>query len=89
MTNFTKDPQATLDYSIDWSDWLSGDTIINSVWTVPVELQSSRLSEFNTTQTVVWLEGGEENITYQVKNTITTAGGRVDERTMTVKVANK
>ena len=25
MTTFTKDPDALLDYSIDWSKWLAGD----------------------------------------------------------------
>ena len=29
---FTKDPDAVLDYSVDWSLWLAGDTISSSEW---------------------------------------------------------
>ena len=28
---FTKDPNAVLDYSVDWAKWLDGDTIATSV----------------------------------------------------------
>ena len=29
---FTKDPDAVLDYSVDWSLWLAGDQISSSEW---------------------------------------------------------
>ena len=29
---FTKDPDAVLDYSVDWSLWLAGDEISSSEW---------------------------------------------------------
>ena len=29
---FTKDPDAVLDYSVDWSLWLAGDEISTSEW---------------------------------------------------------
>ena len=38
MSRFTKDPDATLDYKVDWSSWLVDDTISGSQWIVPAEL---------------------------------------------------
>lgn len=29
---FTKDPHAVLDYTVDWTRWLAGDTIATSAW---------------------------------------------------------
>ena len=29
---FTKDPDAVLDYSVDWTLWLAGDQISTSEW---------------------------------------------------------
>jgi len=34
MTTFIKDPDAVLDYSVDWSKWLAGDQIQTSAWSV-------------------------------------------------------
>ena len=34
MTTFLKDPDAVLDYSVDWSKWLAGDQIETSTWFV-------------------------------------------------------
>ncbi|MBK8246576.1 MAG: hypothetical protein IPK85_04130 [Gemmatimonadetes bacterium] len=31
----TKDPDAVLDYSIAWDEWLDGDTIASATWTGP------------------------------------------------------
>ena len=32
---FTKDPNAVLDYTIDWARWLAGDQIVTSEWIIP------------------------------------------------------
>jgi hypothetical protein len=86
---FDKDPDAVLDYQLDWSDWLpDGDTIATSVWSVPVGLTED--SDTNTTTTAtVWLSGGTAGTEYQVANTITTADGRTDERTIKIKVVER
>ena len=34
MTTFIKDPDAVLDYSVDWSKWLTGMEIVTSAWSV-------------------------------------------------------
>lgn len=83
-----KDPQATLDYSVEWSQWLDGDTISTSSWTVTTGLNNTSEST-TTTKATVWLSGGSIGGVYSAVNTITTATGRTDERTITISVVNK
>ena len=89
LTTFPKDPHARLDYSIDWSQWLSaGEAISCSVWTI-----ESGINSFDQTATTsiatVWLDGGTAGITYQVANKIVTTGSRTDERTIKIKVLER
>lgn len=82
--SFVKDVEAELDYSIDWSDWLGIDTIGTSTWVadsgITVESDSN-----TTTVATVWLSGGTVNTYYRVTNTIVTAAGRTDERSIYVQ----
>lgn len=88
MKKFHKDPNATLDYSINWEDWLAGDTITVSNWSATAGI--TIVNNFNTaTSTSVWLSGGSIGNSYSTVNTITTATGRTDERTLTINVVNK
>lgn len=84
----TKDPQALLDYSVDWALWLAGDTIATSSWTVPDGLTNANESNTNTVATV-WLSGGTDKMTYTIVNHITTAGGRADDRSIIVRVRGR
>jgi len=88
MSTFLKDPDAVLDYSVDWSDWLDGDTITASQWIVPVGLTLDS-STNSTTATTVWLSGGAVRFRYSVTNRITTASGRVDDRSIVVQVVER
>lgn len=83
-----KDPDAKLDYIIDWSEWLDTDTISASDWVVPTGITEESDSNTTTTATI-WLSGGVVGSVYAVANRITTVGGRIDDRTITVKVMNK
>lgn len=83
MTTYVKDPEAVLDYGLDWSAWLNGDTIAASSWTVPTGIVMDSHS-YDTTHTTVWLSGGTLGATYALTNRITTAGGRTDDRTIRV-----
>jgi hypothetical protein len=73
----SKDPGATLDYSIDWSQWLAGDTIASNTWTFDTGITGAAES-INTANTIttIWLSGGALATTYKITNTITTATGR-------------
>ena len=87
---YTKDPDAVLDYSIDWSAWLpTGDTITASTYTVNSDAADAIVvddTSFNTTTTTVWLSGGVAGQTYTVTNHITTSAGRQDDRSLTIKI---
>ena len=85
---FVKDSDAVLDYTVNWADWLGVDTISSSSWTVPTGLTED--SDSNTDQTAtVWLSGGTVGQTYEVVNSIVTAAGREDDRTIVIRVEEK
>jgi hypothetical protein len=85
---YTKDPNAVLDYSVDWNRWLNTDTIAASEWIVPTGL--TKVSDTNTTKAAtVWLSGGAAGQSYTVTNRITTAGGRAEDRSFIVKVEER
>lgn len=85
---FKKDPNAVLDYSIDWTRWLAGDQIATSQWQVPVGL-TMITDTATTTKTTVWLSGGVAGQSYTVTNRITTTGGRTEDRSFTLSVEER
>lgn len=85
----TKDPDDVLDYAIDWTGALNGDTIATSVFVVAVGAGMTINSQSNTTtSSTVWLSGGTAGTVYEVTCTITTAGARTFERTAQLTVAD-
>ena len=92
MNDFTKDPDAELDFTRDWSDWLTavGDTIATSTWTVPDDLVIGTNGQTNDAMTAtVWIKGGTAGRIYRVTNRITTDGGRTDDRSFTLTVRHR
>ena len=86
--SFVKDPDAVLDYQVNWSDWLNGDTISTSAFAADPGITVD--SDANTsTAATVWLSGGTAGSIYQVVNSITTAAGRSDDQTITIFVQQK
>lgn len=86
LANYVKASGAALDYVVDWSGFLDGDTIDTSTWsTSPTGLTTGTTSK-TTTTTTIWLSAGTEGVTYTVTNTITTTGGRTDQRSFTLHV---
>lgn len=89
VRRFTKDPDAVLDYTWDWSDWLGADTITGAP-TVTVPSGITKTSQSNTTTTVTaWLSGGTVGTTYDVICRIVTTGGRTDDRTIRIEVTER
>lgn len=84
-----KDPDAKLDYIIDWTNWLIGtDTIVTSTWIVPAAI--TVLSTSTGTATAgVFLSGGVEGEVYDVTNRIVTAGSRTEDRTIQFTVIQR
>ena len=91
ISAFTKDPQAELSYSLDWSDWLDADTILTSAWAVtgPDVLLVEESDSNSTTATTVVLSGGTVGKNYTATNTITTAAGWTDERSIAILVRQR
>lgn len=84
---FIKDPDAVLDYTVDWTDWLGTDTINTSTWILPVGATLVRDSDTKTgTSATAWLSGGTLDKNYSVINRIVTVGGRTEDRTILIKV---
>lgn len=85
-----KDPNAVLDYLIDWSDWLGvGETLLSSEWAMNGDATVVRATHTDTTATV-WVSGGTG--TFTVTNSITTTSvpvARQDDRSLVIKVRNK
>jgi hypothetical protein len=89
VATFTKDPDAVLDYRVDWSQWLAaGETITVSTWVVPAGITKNSDSLAGSAATV-WLSGGMAGTTYRVTNRITTNQGRTDDRSMTITVRDR
>lgn len=89
----SKDPEAQLFYTFDWSDWLpDGDSIDEAVYTVnarindpePLVKVSSGISTGNVTY--IELKDGQSGKSYTVSVKVTTANGLVDSRYFKVKV---
>ena len=90
--HFAKDRDAELDYTIDWSDWMSaGDIIQTSVWntTYDLEILINPAPSFAASSTTVWIKSGLYGRTYKVKNTITTVQKRKEERTITITIEER
>lgn len=88
--NYTdyKHPSAILDYEIDWSEWLNGDTIVTSTWEVGTGLtiEADPAPSYTSSTTKAWFSGGTNNTKYVFTNTITTIAGRKESKTITLHV---
>ena len=89
MKYFKKDPDATLDFSFDWSDWLESSETISS-YTVTVDSGITKDSDSQASGIVtVWLKGGTAGQSYSVACKITTSDSRIDERTIEIFVTDR
>lgn len=75
---------AILDYRLDWSAWLGGDTISTASWTVT---GATKVTENSTTTTAtVRISGGTPGVAATAKCTITTAAGLVEVRSIELAI---
>lgn len=93
VLNFTKDPQADLDYTLSWADWLAvvEDTIASTQWFIPDGLQLGQGGggNFTPTTATVWLKGGTDGHRYRITSRITTTNGRTDERSFFITIRQR
>ena len=94
MSLFIKDPDATLDFAFDWSDWLATSETISSYTItaqdgITLETEAPHEQSESNGKIIYWLSGGTASSWYSVACKITTNAGRIDERTMTISVKDR
>lgn len=84
-----QDKNALLDYTQDWSGFLtSGDGIANSTWaadSADITLRDAAVAGGTTT---IWVTGGVGGKVYRISNTVTTIQGRRDVRYFVVSITD-
>jgi hypothetical protein len=90
---FLKDPDALLDYAVDWGAALGvGTSIAASDWAVrPDEPGGLSVMRADLAGAVasVRLAGGVPGHVYAVGNLVTLADGTADERSLTIRVEDR
>lgn len=84
-----KDPEEVLDYDIDWTLRLDGDTIESSNWTIDSGSVVKNSDTFSTTSTKIWLSGGTLGESCLLTNLITTTGARTMDQSVKLKIKAK
>lgn len=90
MAKFKKDPNSTVDYTFDWTAYLTpiNDVISTVTWVLGTGL--TKVSQSNTTMTATaFISGGTVGDTLTITCRITTAGGRVDDRSATLTIVER
>lgn len=95
VKKFEKDPDARLDYSVDWASFLGTDTIAAVTWIIaavtdedPVSLEKDD-EDFNDTVAVIIVKGGTLGNRYLIVCRVTTASGLIDDRTIQITIKQK
>jgi len=91
MKGYIKDPDATLDYSFDWTPWLGADNLSGSTWEItPSGAPIVPGSDIYTTKTTtVYITGGEIGVEYTLTNRVTTAAQRTDDRSIKIRIQER
>jgi hypothetical protein len=94
MSLLLKDPAAVLDYTIDWgAEYLAADEMLAaSEWSViPDEPGGVSVagSDFDASTSTVKAAGGIAGHLYSLANRLTTGSGRIDERSIVIRVENR
>ena len=88
-----KDPDAALDYSVDWgAEYLADDALAESRWAVnPVEDRGAAVAgeRFDLRSATVKVEGGVAGHLYRLTNHVVTASGREDSRSIMLRVEKR
>lgn len=89
MSFYLKDPQARVDYVIDWATYLDGQTIETSTWVVVPDEPDGLFvedSSFEPACAAARLAGGLAGHVYSVSNLVTLSDGSTDLRSITLRV---
>ncbi len=93
MSFYLKDPGSRIDYAIDWGAfYLEGQVVAGSAWSVfPAETGGILVdaTSFDLSRTAATLSGGVAGHVYSLVNRVTLSDGRVDERSITLRVEDR
>ncbi len=93
MSLYLKDPQARIDYAIDWSAaYLDGQAIAASLWTISPDDPDAigvLASTFDAQRTSATLSGGKSGCIYRITNRVTLTDGQIDERSISLRVEGR
>lgn len=85
----TKDPQAVLDYIFDWTAYLAAisDTLVSVSFTA----SSGTITDFYFLGPIAtaWISGGVVGTSITLTCHIVTAGGRTDERHVSLRIKER
>lgn len=82
----TKDPNSTITYYVDWTDFLGSDTIASSAWTVPAGLTQVGTETHTTHIAYVQVKDGVLGETYVLVNRVTTASGQIEDQSLPIYI---
>jgi hypothetical protein len=91
MNVFAKDPAAQIDFTHDWAaDYLDGEeTIVASSWSVQPDGLVVEGAVSTASTATVTISGGTAGCLYRLGNEITTSAGRIDRRSIGVRVQSR
>jgi len=98
-----KDPDSVVNYTLEWNEWLDGETISTSTWSVsggesPLTLtvDSSSIGAYDgvspelaSAQATVVVSSGTAGSSYLLTNRITSSGGLTGDDSILVRVWEK
>ncbi|WP_455201721.1 phage fiber-tail adaptor protein [Kaarinaea lacus] len=93
MKTVTKDPDETLDYKWDWSEWLSSGVLISTATFSPatgITVSTYAISDGNTS-VVAWVTGGTVDNDYRIMCEIETdnSPAHTANRTMVFQIRER
>ena len=88
-TTLLKDPDAKLNYTLNWSKWLdTGDTISSATWLADTAITIHSSSNTTTAATVI-LSGGKLAKKYRITCRVTTSNGLIDDRSFWLQIRER
>jgi hypothetical protein len=83
---YVHDPDAFLDYHVDWSDWLTEGDTLAGVLIIAADDVDVATSGYTDTVTYAWvsLSSPVADQKYNITHRATSAQGRIDDRTQTL-----
>jgi hypothetical protein len=93
MTLLLKDPEAVLNYAVDWgAEYLGADSLIASRWEIsPVEQGGVNIdwASFDANAATVTASGGISGHSYDLRNHVILASGLTDSRSITMRLEKR